>query len=49
VTVDSQTAIQKTASGIITDIQPGERITVLSDQTGSNVTAQSIQLRPTNQ
>ena len=49
VTVDSQTAIQKTASGTITDIQPGERVTVLSDQTGSNVTARSIQLRPTNQ
>jgi hypothetical protein len=49
VTVDSQTAIQKTVSGTITDIQPGERITVLSDQTGSNITARSIQLRPSNQ
>ena len=49
VTVDSQTAIQKTASGTIADIQPGERVTVLSDQTGSNVTARSIQLRPANQ
>ena len=49
VTVDSQTAIQKTVSGTVTDIQPGERVTVLSDQTGSNVTARSIQLRPATQ
>jgi hypothetical protein len=49
VTVDSQTAIQKTTNGTISDIQPGERVTVLSDQTGSTVTARSIQLRPTAQ
>ena len=49
VTVDSQTAIQKTASGTIADIQPGERVTVSSDQPGSNVTARSIQLRPATQ
>jgi hypothetical protein len=49
VTVDSQTTIQKTANGTVSDIQPGERITVLSDQTGSTVTARSIQLRQGNQ
>jgi hypothetical protein len=49
VTVDQQTAIQKTVIGTIADIQPGERVTVSSDQTGSNVTARSIQLRPANQ
>jgi len=49
VTVDSQTTFQKTVNGTISDIQPGERITVLSDQTGSNVMARSIQLRPTAQ
>jgi hypothetical protein len=46
VTLDSQTAIQKTAVGTAADIQPGERVTVTSDQTGSNVVARSIQLRP---
>ena len=45
VTVDAQTAIQKTVSGALSDLQPGERITVLSDQTGTSVTARSIQLR----
>lgn len=49
VTVNSQTAIQKTASGTISDLQPGERITVFSTQTGSNIVAQSIQLRSSSQ
>jgi len=49
VTVDSQTTIQKTVNGTVSDIQPGERITVLSDQTGSTVAARSIQLRQGNQ
>jgi hypothetical protein len=48
VTVNAQTAIQKTVSGTASDIQPGERITVLSDQTGSNIVARDIQLRPNN-
>ena len=49
VTVDSQTTIQKTVNGTLSDLQPGERVTVLSDQTGSNITARSIQLRPSKQ
>lgn len=49
VTVNAQTAIQKTVSGTLSDLQPGERITVISTQTGSNIVAQSIQLRPTSQ
>ena len=46
VTVDAQTAIQKTVSGTASDLQPGERVTVTSDQTGSSIVARSIQLRP---
>jgi hypothetical protein len=49
VTVDSQTTIQKTVNGALSDLQPGERVTVLSDQTGANITARSIQLRPSTQ
>jgi hypothetical protein len=48
VTLDSQTIIQKTVTGTPSDLQPGERITVLSDQTaasGANITARMIQLR----
>jgi hypothetical protein len=47
VTVNTQTVIEKTVTGTPTDLQPGERITVLSDQTGSsNLVARSIQIRP---
>ena len=49
VTVDSQTTIQKTDVGTLGDLKPGERITVMSDQTGSNITARTIQLRTTTQ
>ncbi|MDE3088099.1 MAG: hypothetical protein KGJ80_01780 [Chloroflexota bacterium] len=45
VTVDAQTQFQKTANATISDVQTGERITVLSDQTGSNITARTIQIR----
>ncbi len=46
VTVDNQTAIQKTVNGTVSDLQPGDRITVLGDQAGANITARSIQIRP---
>ncbi len=47
VTVNAQTVIEKTVTGTPTDLQSGERITVLSDQTGgSNLVARSIQIRP---
>ncbi len=49
VTVDAQTTIQKTVRGTVGDIQPGERLSVFSDQTGSTITARSIQVRPAGQ
>ncbi|MBI3913959.1 MAG: hypothetical protein HY327_07215 [Chloroflexi bacterium] len=44
VSIDAQTQIQKTTTGALADIAVGTRITVLSDQTGANVTARVIQL-----
>jgi hypothetical protein len=49
VTIDPQTVIQKTTNGSPSDIQPGQNITVMSSQTGANITAQTIQIRPTGQ
>jgi Cu/Ag efflux protein CusF len=49
VNVDAQTVIQQTVNASVADIKSGENITVLSDQTGSNVTARTIQLRPAGQ
>lgn len=49
VTTDAQTVVQKTVNGTVSDIQPGERVTVQSDQTGSNVLARAIQVRPAGQ
>lgn len=49
VTIDPQTVIQKISSGSPNDIQPGQSITVTSSQTGTNITAQTIQIRPTGQ
>jgi hypothetical protein len=49
VNIDSQTVIQKTTSGLVNDIQPGQSITVMSSQTGANITAQTIQIRPAGQ
>ena len=46
VMVDTQTQINKTTSGSISDIQTGSRIIVMSDQTGNNVTARSISIQP---
>ncbi len=49
VTTNAQTTVQKTVEGTVSDIQPGERVTVTSDQTGSNIVARAIQVRPTGQ
>ncbi len=49
VTLDVQTQIIKTVNGTTSDLQPGERITVMSDQTTGNIVARTIQLRPTAQ
>jgi hypothetical protein len=46
VEVNGQTVIEKTVTGTATDLKPGERITVLSDQTGNNLVARTIQIRP---
>lgn len=45
VTVDSQTQIIKTVAATIADIQPNQNITIMSDQTGNNVTARVITIR----
>ncbi len=45
VTVDSQTQILKTVTTTLADIQPNQNITVMSDQTGSSVTARVVMIR----
>lgn len=45
VTVDAQTQIQLTSAGSISDIKPGENISVTSEQTGNNIAARVIQIR----
>ncbi len=49
VNVDAQTVVQKTTNGTVGDIQPGQNVTVLSSQSGNDITAQTIQIRPTGQ
>lgn len=49
VTLNSQTQIIKTVSGATSDLQPGENITVMSDQTSGNIVARTIQLRAATQ
>ncbi len=49
VNIDAQTVIQKTTSASPSDIQPGQNVTVSSSQTGNNITAQTIQIRPAGQ
>lgn len=46
VTTDSTTVVQKTVSGAVTDVQPGQRITVMGTQSGSDVTATAISIQP---
>ncbi len=48
VTVNAQTTYQKTDAGSLSDVQPGDRVTVTSDQTGSSITARSVQIRGTS-
>lgn len=43
ITVDAKAIIQKTSTGTLNDIQPGERISVF-EQTNNGVTTQRIQL-----
>ncbi len=49
VTINAQTAIQKVSTGTASDLVPGANVTVTSSETGSTVTAQTIQIRPTGQ
>ena len=45
VTVDQQTQFIKTVVGLVSDLQPGTRIQVMSDQTGSAVNARLITIQ----
>lgn len=49
VTTDSKTVVQKTVAGAVMDIQPGQRITVMGNQSGSDVTATQISIQPSSQ
>ena len=49
VTTDSKTVIQKTGTCAVTDVQPGQRITVMGTQSGSDVTATDISIQPSAQ
>ncbi len=53
VKVNNNTIISKTDRGTIADLQPGDRVTVFSQETGDSPTASAIQLTrpitPTNQ
>ncbi len=44
-TLTAQTTIQKTVDGTPSDLQPGDRITIVTDPNSTNV-AQMIQIRP---
>ncbi len=51
VTTDSKTVVQKTVTGAVTDIQPGQRVNVMGNSSGGTVTATeiSIQSQPASQ
>ncbi len=49
VTTDSKTVVLKTVTGAMTDIQPGERVTVMGSQSGNDVTATDISVQPSGQ
>ncbi len=46
VTTDAKTVIEKTVQGSLTDLQPGERVTVMGSQSGGTVTATQISIQP---
>ncbi len=49
VTINAQTAIQKISAGAASDLVPGANVVVTSGETGTNITAQTIQIRPGGQ
>ncbi len=45
VTTDSKTVVQKTVTGAVSDVQPGQRVSVMGSQSGSSVTATEISIQ----
>ncbi len=45
VTVDNQTVVSKTDAGSLSDLKPGDRVTVFSHDSGSSPVASAIQLQ----
>lgn len=46
VTTDSKTVVEKTVTGAVSDVQAGQRVTVLGSQTGSDLLATQISIQP---
>ena len=49
VSTTSQTTVQKTVAGAVSDIKPGDRISVAGNQSGGSVTATEISIQSTGQ
>ena len=49
VSTTSQTTVQKTVAGAVSDIKPGDRISVAGNQSGGSVTATEISIQATGQ
>ena len=49
VTIDSKTVVQKTVTGAVSDVQPGQRVTVMGSQSGSSMTATEISIQSNGQ
>lgn len=45
VTTDSKTVVQKTVTGAVSDVQPGQRVSVMGNQSGGSVTATEISIQ----
>lgn len=46
VSTDAKTVIEKTVTGAIADVLPGQRITVMGSQTGGDLVATQISIQP---
>jgi hypothetical protein len=49
VTTSGQTVVQKTVTGAVSDIKPGDRVSVIGSQSGGSVTATEISIQPAAQ
>ncbi len=49
VTTDSKTVVQKTVTGAVSDVQPGQRVSIMGNASGSNVTATEISILASGQ